>query len=291
MSVPDVNINTDTSSPKMLIAGGVFVVIVAVGLLLYFFVFKKSSTKSSGCMIDQDCKSGDVCVNKMCIVPANVIQSVGCTRSEECIGQNMECKNQKCVAKQQPQPPNTPINPPPAPNTQPTNQPQTCSSNTECKTNGMLCINSKCVFPDCVNNSDCDNPNLVCTNNNCVCKNGNDMPICKYKYIDFKNQIYDAVTPLWSKDARPSTYGFQNIYGCLDNCNKDPNCGGVHVRQTSSDKIMSATDKVAETNTLATPDSSCYIVGTDPGKALGHSSNASDSNGWTLYYKTQYMPF
>ena len=251
MSAPDVTIKADaSSSQKMWIAGGVFVFIVVVGLLLYFFVFKKSSTtstastKSSGCMSDQDCKNGDVCVNKMCIVPANVIHSVECTRSEDCTGfPNVECKNQKCVAKPQPSP--TPQPPPIKP-------PQTCSSNTECKTNGMLCINSKCVFPECVNDSDCDNPNLVCTNNNCVCKNGNDMPICKYKYIDFKNQIYDAVTPLWSKDARPSTYGFQNIYGCLDNCNKDPNCGGVHVRQTSSDKIMSATDKVAETNKLAT---------------------------------------
>ena len=284
MSVPDVNINTDMSSKKMLIAGGVFVVIVTVALLLYFFVFKKSSTtstKSSGCMSNQDCKNGYICLNKMCLVPPN-FHTIECTDSSDCTGfPNVECKNQKCVAKQQP--PNTP-------NTQPTNQPQTCSSNAECKTNGMLCINSKCVFPECVNDNDCDK-NLVCTNNNCVCKNGNDMPLCKYKYIDFKNQIYDAVTPLWSEDARPSTYGFQNIYGCLDNCNKDPNCGGVHVRQTSSDKIMSATDKVAETNTLATPDFSCYIVGTDPGKALGRSSNASDSNGWTLYYKNQYMPF
>jgi len=244
MSVPDVNINPDTSSKKMWIVGGFLFIVVAVAVpVLYFFVLKKSpSPKSNTCMIDQDCPV------------------------------NMECKNQKCVAKS------------------PSPESNACMGDNDCKTDGMSCINSTCVLSDCSSDSDCRNPALVCTNNNCACKNGNYMPFCKYKYIDFKNQIYQAVTPLWSKDARPSTYGNQNIYGCLDKCKNDPTCGGVHIRQTSSDKIMSATDKVAETNTLATPDFDCYIVGTDPGKALGRSSNASDSNGWTLYYKNQYFP-
>ena len=117
------------------------------------------------------------------------------------------------------------------------------------------------------------------------------MPYCRWRYINFKNQIYDEKNKLFSKNARPSTYGVQNIYGCLDKCNADPDCGGVQILQTSSDKIMSATtDKVAETNKLATPDGYCYIVGTEPSKALEQSVNAADNNPWVLYYKKQYWP-
>lgn len=53
---------------------------------------------------------------------------------------------------------------------------------------------------------------------------------------------------------------------------------------------MSATDKVAETNKLATSDGYCYIVGTDPSKELAQSVNAADNNPWVLYYKKQYWP-
>ena len=186
MSVPDVNINTDTSSKKMLIAGGVFVVVVAVGLLLYFFVFKKSSTKSSGCMIDQDCKSGDVCVNKMCIVPANVIHSVGCTRSEECIGQNMECKNQKCVAKSQPQPqptntPNTNTNP----NTQPTNQPTILTNYNQSQTTKASQFYYKFISPK--DNCQIRNITVHASGDN----NNNGYILCKVNLKDGK-EIYDA---------------------------------------------------------------------------------------------------
>ena len=43
MSDPLITSNPNMSSKKMWIAGGVFVAVVAVALLLYFFVFKKSS--------------------------------------------------------------------------------------------------------------------------------------------------------------------------------------------------------------------------------------------------------
>ena len=180
MSVPDVNINTDMSSKKMLIAGGVFVVIVAVALLLYFFVFKKSSTTSTtsttstGCMSDQDCKNGDICINKMCIVPAHVIQS-GCTRSEECIGQNMECKNQKCVAKPTPTPSPPPSPSPPPPPPPPT---QTTGGN-----NGSVSCSAYCgknwngELPDGWNGAKCIStlPGVGCDNTSsipiaCVCQ-------------------------------------------------------------------------------------------------------------------------
>ena len=180
MSVPDVTINPDTSSQKMWSAGGVFVVIVAVALLLYFFVFKKSSTTSTtsttstGCMSDQDCKNGDICINKMCIVPAHVIQS-GCTRSEECIGQNMECKNQKCVAKPTPTPSPPPSPSPPPPPPPPT---QTTGGN-----NGSVSCSAYCgknwngELPDGWNGAKCIStlPGVGCDNTSsnpiaCVCQ-------------------------------------------------------------------------------------------------------------------------
>jgi len=283
MSVPDVNINPDTSSKKMWIVGGFLFIVVAVPVV-YFLLSKSPSPKSNACMIDQDCEKGYVCLNKMCIAQApRVVPSDSCKNSEDC-PVNMECKNQKCVAKPPPTPPTPPV------------PPTSCSSNAECKVAGTICVDKKCVVPECTTTDDCclnsDDCSgyFMCSNNKCVCKNGNDMPFCKWRYINFKNQIYDENKKLFSKNARPATYGLQNIYGCLDRCNTDPDCGGVQILQTSSDEIMSATDKVAETNKLATSDGYCYIVGTDPSKALAQSVNAADNNPWVLYYKKQYWP-
>jgi len=98
MSVPDVNVNPDTSSKKMWIVGGFLFIVVAVPVV-YFLLSKSPSPKSNTCMIDQDCQNGYVCLNKMCIAQApRVVPSDSCKNSEGC-PVNMECKNQKCVTK------------------------------------------------------------------------------------------------------------------------------------------------------------------------------------------------
>ena len=264
--IPD----TGMSTKKMWIAGGIFAGLITIGLLLYF-VFKKSS--------DTEPSSPDS-------PPSS--DTGTCNTDRDCIGPNLECKRNRCVTRPTPPPPPpAPVPPPPTPS---------CSSNAECKVAGTICVDKKCVVPECTTTDDCclnsDDCSgyFMCSNNKCVCKNGNDMPFCKWRYINFKNQIYDENKKLFSKNARPATYGLQNIYGCLDKCNTDPDCGGVQILQTSSDEIMSATDKVAETNKLATSDGYCYIVGTDPSKALAQSVNAADNNPWVLYYKKQYWP-
>jgi hypothetical protein len=109
----------------MWIAGGFLFIVVAVAVL-YFFVFKKSpSPKSNTCMIDQDCQNGYVCLNKMCIAQApRVVPSDNCNISADCRGFNMECKNQKCVAKSQPGPSGSP-------GSQPSPQPGPSGSSTQ----------------------------------------------------------------------------------------------------------------------------------------------------------------
>jgi hypothetical protein len=75
MSVPDVNVNPDTSSKKMWIAGGAVALLVTAGLLLYFLLPKSSKPKSIPCTTQKDCQNGYICFNKMCVVPGHSAKS------------------------------------------------------------------------------------------------------------------------------------------------------------------------------------------------------------------------
>jgi len=114
-------------------------------------------TPTPDCRDDEDCPSGEVCVEGECVAATPTSTPIGfCTDNDDC-PEGQVCVDNRCVT---PTPTATPIG--------------FCTDNDDCPP-GQVCVNNRCVTPTptatpigfCTDNDDCP-PGQVCVNNSCV---------------------------------------------------------------------------------------------------------------------------
>ncbi|MFN8643864.1 MAG: hypothetical protein U0802_20215 [Candidatus Binatia bacterium] len=114
-------------------------------------------TPTPECDDDQDCPSGEVCVNGRCVTATPTNTPIGFCRGDQDCPRGEVCVNNMCVT---PTPTRTPIG--------------YCTGDDDCPA-GQVCVNNMCVTPTptrtpigyCTGDEDCPS-GQVCVNNMCV---------------------------------------------------------------------------------------------------------------------------
>lgn len=122
---------------------GIFCFSIAViGILLYFFVFKKKKptppTPPSICKQNSDCTTGYVCSTDGVCVTGN------CNTEKPCKDPNQSCQNYNCM----------PI--------------VKCKKNVDCNSGSVCSTDGVCVIGNCNSEKPCKDPTQFCQNYNCV---------------------------------------------------------------------------------------------------------------------------
>ena len=144
------NVNVRASNPQGMVvpttAGNCTIIVTDV-----------SPTPTPRCTTDEDCPSGEVCVNGNCVTATPTNTPIGFCRGDEDCPNGQVCVNNMCVT---PTPTRTPIG--------------YCTGDEDCP-NGQVCVNNMCVTATptptpigyCTDDEDCPN-GQVCVNNMCV---------------------------------------------------------------------------------------------------------------------------
>lgn len=146
------NVNVRASNPQGMVvpttAGNCTIIVQDV-----------SPTPTPRCTTNEDCPSGEVCVDGHCLTPTptKTPTPIGFCNGDQDCPDGQVCVNHMCVT---PTPTKTPIG--------------FCTDNHDCP-DGQVCVNNHCVTPTltptpigfCTGNEDCPNGE-VCINNMCV---------------------------------------------------------------------------------------------------------------------------